>query len=102
MRGPVVLASTLLAMGCESGSAARERAADSTAVSSVVPVVPAVSDSAAGSRPTPAAPDSTVRAAPKASPAAPAAPHIGYDSAIVPRFTVDSTGKLVPIRSKKP
>lgn len=79
----------LLVAGCGRGSAARTDATDSTAA-----VVPAMEPEKAPSLP-------PLKAPTKAS-TAPASPHIGYDSAYGPTFTVDSTGKVTRIPKKKP
>lgn len=102
MRGFAWIAGGVLMLGCGQGSAARDRAADSTMAvvptggidssspqsdSSVIPI-------AGGKLPT--------KSPAKSSTKAPAGPLTGYDSAFGPTFTVDSTGKVTPIVKKKP
>ena len=88
MRG-IVVTMLLLAAACGGGSAPRSDAPDSTAA-----VAPAMAPEKAPALP-------PLKAPTKAS-TAPASPHIGYDSAYGPTFTVDSTGKVTRIPKKKP
>lgn len=102
--GVVAMAST--AVACGRGSSGQGRAADSTAAS----VVPVDTISAMPGDPAVTPQDSTatvapVRPATKAPAKVPAARTTStqpYDSAFGPSFTVDSTGKITPIRKKKP
>jgi hypothetical protein len=93
MRVPVLIALGAMAVlaGCEKRTALPARAADSTATAA---------DSTAA--------DSTVRdsgttsAAPKAPAKTASDSIIGHDSAYGPIGMVDSTGKIVPLRTKRP
>lgn len=106
MRGAVWIASGLLVFGCGRGSAARDRAADSTAA--VVPAPhldssSAMTDSTSASVAGGQAPAKASTKTPTKTPTKPPAPPLtGYDSAFGPTFTVDSTGKVTPIGKKKP
>lgn len=96
MRRFVGVAAGLLVLGCGRGSAARDRATDSTTVVAppVQPDSSTLPQKASASAPTNAATKTPTKAA--------AAPLTGYDSAFGPTFTVDSTGKVTPIGKKKP
>lgn len=102
MRASVWIVGGLLVLGCGRGSAARDRAADST--SAEVPVVPTDSSSPQpdSTRIPVAGPGTSTKTPAKASTKQPGTPLTGYDSAFGPTFTVDSTGKVTPIGKKKP
>jgi hypothetical protein len=99
-----LLAVLLLSTAC---GRAREDAGESAAADSTRAVAPAASitDSAAPesvSLPV-GAPSTPPPAAPTANAAKPSpSPYIGHDSAFGPSYEVDSTGKVTPIRVKKP
>jgi hypothetical protein len=82
----------LVTVACGRGSSAQGGAADSTAA----PIPPAAAP-AAESIATP-----VMSAGPVKEPRKSVDSIIGWDSAYGPKFTVDSTGKIVPIVKKKP
>lgn len=107
MRRTGMLAMVVLVTGaCGKGSSGHGGAADSTATLAPVPAGAPVDS--AGALPGTVSDSSAVRSTPAMSAGPVRAPRtstdsiIGYDSAFGPRFTVDSTGKIVPIVKKKP
>lgn len=98
MRTPrLALALPLVIAACGPRGGADDASADSTATVETVDSV-AVADS---TRADSASADSTRRPVAPA-PGAAKAPIIGRDSAFGPRYLVDSTGKLIPVPTKKP
>lgn len=116
MHRPVPIVALLLLLGASACGRAREGSGDAAATAGDT-VAPAVTDSSAAA--VPAAPAVTPAGAPAGAPAPatapsaatppsgapaakPASPYIGRDSAFGPTYEVDSTGKVTPIRVKKP
>jgi hypothetical protein len=103
---PLLLAVLLLSAAC--GRAKREAAdaapVDTATTSPATPIVdsaaPAPTTEAAPSTSMPVRPSTTTPPSAAVKPAP--APYIGRDSAFGPTYEVDSTGKVTPIRVKKP
>ncbi len=96
----------LVTAACGKGSSGQGSAADSTATPAPLPVGTSVDSAGAALgltydssavRPSP-----TMSARPVRVPRTSSDSILGYDSAYGPSFTVDSTGKIVPIIKKKP
>lgn len=103
---PLVATLLLLSAACgraknEAGDAAP---VDTTMTSPATPLVdsaaPAPTTDTAPSTSTPVRPSTTTPSSSAVKPAP--APYIGRDSAFGPTYEVDSTGKVTPIRVKKP
>lgn len=107
---PVLLAALLLSAACGRAKAGDDAAVPADTAGAAVPTplsVPAgapVADSAPTV--TPSAAPTSGGAGTSATPAGAAkpapSPYIGRDSAFGPTYEVDSTGKVTPIRVKKP
>lgn len=95
----------LVTAACGTGSSG-QGGADSTATAAPTPARASVDS--AGALPGMVSDSSVARSTPAMSAGPVREPRkstdsiIGYDSAFGPRFTVDSTGKIVPIVKKKP
>jgi hypothetical protein len=107
MARPLPLLLSVLLLGAACGRAKNETAdaapVDTAVTSPATPIVDsaaAPTTGAAPSTPTPVQPSTTTPSSAAAKPAP--APYIGRDSAFGPTYEVDSTGKVTPIRVKKP
>jgi hypothetical protein len=103
-RVPLLLSVLLLATACGRAKNETSDAApvDTAVTSPAMPIVDSAAPTtdAAPSTPTPVQPSTTTPSSAAVKPAP--APYIGRDSAFGPTYEVDSTGKVTPIRVKKP
>ena len=107
---PILLAALLLSAACGRAKAGDDAAVPADTAGAAIPTplaLPAgapVADSAPAGTPSAApTPGGAVAPATPAGAAKPApTPYIGRDSAFGPSYEVDSTGKVTPIRVKKP
>jgi hypothetical protein len=105
-RSRMLAMAVLVTAACGKGSSGQGSAADSTASPSLTPggvsadsvgAVPGMRNDSSLVRPRAGMSAGPVKEPPKATDSI-----IGYDSAFGPSFTVDSTGRIVPIVKKKP
>lgn len=105
-RSRILAMAVLVTAACGKGSSEQGSAADSTASPSLMPggpsadsvgAVPGLTPDSSSRRPTVG-----MSAGPVKEPRKSTDSIIGYDSAFGPSFTVDSTGRIVPIVKKKP